>query len=90
MLDLVHLLKQPAPPNGITPAGFPVGFEIVELVVKSVKPGPAGETEKELFVQTFTAVVQSFAVTTCAIVLVKKPNTIRTSKIFFMGLIISV
>ena len=76
--------KQPAPPAGTTPTGLEVGFEILDDVVKSVKPGPAGDTEKELLVQTLTAVVQSFAVT-WAFELTIAAKTKKRDNSFFMG-----
>jgi hypothetical protein len=53
--------KQPDPPGGTTPAGLVVGFETLELVVKSTKaPLPLEETKVILvFPQAFGAVAQS-------------------------------
>lgn len=71
MFIIIHVgfnspdFKQPIPPGGTIPAGLFVGFETLLPVVKSIKPEPDGETENELLVQTFTAVVQSEAVTAC-------------------------
>jgi hypothetical protein len=83
------VFKHPLPPGGTTPTGFPTGLEIVDEVVKSIKPEPAGDTEKELFVHTLTAAVQSLAVTCEYIVFTKQHVAVINSKIFFMITILS-
>jgi hypothetical protein len=78
--------RQPKPPGGTTPAGSPVGLEMVDAVLKSIKPAPAGETENELLVQTLTAAVQSLAVTTWAFAPSAVARAKTKTKNFFMGI----
>jgi hypothetical protein len=77
-------IKHPIPPDGMIPAGLVVGLLILLLVEKSTTaPEPAGDTEKELFEQTFTATLQSLAVT-CALLLISNKKKNNANGVFLI------